>query len=177
MLVFCKNCSKEFFKLPSQIRKSSNHFCSRSCAATVNNKLFPKNKKLPSTICPICKKQMKYRHKISKCMECRMKEVALLSNRPISEVIKERTHKTNKYDLVHAHASHLYKKQKKKSSCQACGYSIHLEVCHIRAVSSFPVTATLNEVNHQSNVIFLCRNCHWEYDRKKGKWSAQLDSN
>lgn len=36
--VSCANCSKEFEKLPSQIKKSKNHFCSRSCAATYNNK-------------------------------------------------------------------------------------------------------------------------------------------
>jgi len=35
--VECKNCNKSFLKLPNQIKKSPNHFCSRSCAATFNN--------------------------------------------------------------------------------------------------------------------------------------------
>jgi len=34
----CKNCNKSFFKYPNQIKKSPNHFCSKSCAATYNNK-------------------------------------------------------------------------------------------------------------------------------------------
>lgn len=37
ILVVCKNCEVEFKKLPNQIKKSKNHFCSRSCAATYNN--------------------------------------------------------------------------------------------------------------------------------------------
>lgn len=35
--VACKNCGKKFHKKPNQIKKSKNHFCSRSCAATYNN--------------------------------------------------------------------------------------------------------------------------------------------
>lgn len=36
-LVSCANCNDEFLKLPNQINKSKNNFCSRSCAATYNN--------------------------------------------------------------------------------------------------------------------------------------------
>lgn len=36
----CTNCGKHFFKTPTEFAKSKsgNHFCSRSCAATYNNK-------------------------------------------------------------------------------------------------------------------------------------------
>ena len=36
--VVCANCSTSFSKLPSQIAKTKNNFCSKSCAATYNNK-------------------------------------------------------------------------------------------------------------------------------------------
>jgi len=36
--VRCNNCNKEFKKLPNQIKKTNNNFCSQSCAATYNNK-------------------------------------------------------------------------------------------------------------------------------------------
>jgi hypothetical protein len=36
--VMCKQCSKLFLKLPSQIKKHPNNFCSSSCAAIYNNK-------------------------------------------------------------------------------------------------------------------------------------------
>ena len=35
--VNCKQCNKEFSKLPNQIKKSKNHFCSLSCNATYQN--------------------------------------------------------------------------------------------------------------------------------------------
>ena len=36
-LVKCLWCNKEFEKMPNQIKRSPNHFCSRSCAAQYNN--------------------------------------------------------------------------------------------------------------------------------------------
>lgn len=33
----CKNCSKQFKKQLSQFKRTKNHFCSKSCAATYNN--------------------------------------------------------------------------------------------------------------------------------------------
>lgn len=36
--VECANCNLKFLKLPSQINKTKNNFCSKSCAATFNNK-------------------------------------------------------------------------------------------------------------------------------------------
>lgn len=33
----CSNCNKIFEKLPNQIKKTKNHFCSQSCAAIYNN--------------------------------------------------------------------------------------------------------------------------------------------
>ena len=36
--VNCCNCLVSFKKLPKEIKKTENHFCSRSCSATYNNK-------------------------------------------------------------------------------------------------------------------------------------------
>jgi hypothetical protein len=36
--VACANCDTTFYKIPSQIAKTNNNFCSKSCAATYNNK-------------------------------------------------------------------------------------------------------------------------------------------
>jgi hypothetical protein len=47
MKVQCLCCDKEFDKQISQVKKSPNNYCSRSCAAKINNKLFRKrNKKI-----------------------------------------------------------------------------------------------------------------------------------
>ena len=34
----CKNCNKEFFRPTFKLKKSKNHFCSKSCGTTYNNK-------------------------------------------------------------------------------------------------------------------------------------------
>jgi hypothetical protein len=47
MKVKCNCCNKEFEKRISQVKKSPNNYCSRSCAAKVNNRIFKKrNKKI-----------------------------------------------------------------------------------------------------------------------------------
>lgn len=44
MIVDCKNCNCSFNKRLSQINRTNNNFCSKSCAAIYNNKKFPKRK-------------------------------------------------------------------------------------------------------------------------------------
>jgi hypothetical protein len=48
--------------------------------------------------------------------------------------------------------------------CAACGYSLHVDICHIRDVASFPDSATVGEVNDPANLIALDKRCHWEFD-------------
>jgi 5-methylcytosine-specific restriction endonuclease McrA len=49
-----------------------------------------------------------------------------------------------------------------KSSCAICGYDKHVEIDHIKPISSFAPDALLIDVNSRKNLIQLCRNCHWE---------------
>lgn len=46
------------------------------------------------------------------------------------------------------------------------GYSKYVELAHVKAISSFPETATLGEINDPSNIFVLCPNCHRELDRR-----------
>jgi len=52
-----------------------------------------------------------------------------------------------------------------RQSCRVCGYDKHVEVCHIKAIKSFDDSATFSEVNSIHNLVFLCPNCHWEFDK------------
>ena len=65
---------------------------------------------------------------------------------------------------VRGAARSMYKRHNGSMSCENCGYSLHIDVCHIRPVSDFPPGATLNEVNDFSNLIGLDKRCHWEFD-------------
>lgn len=48
--------------------------------------------------------------------------------------------------------------------CVKCGYSIHVDVAHVKSVSSFDNSVTIREINSIDNLIGLCPNHHWEYD-------------
>lgn len=48
--------------------------------------------------------------------------------------------------------------------CQSCGYSRHTEFCHIKPLKSFDSDAKMIQINHPSNILHLCPNCHWEFD-------------
>ena len=58
----------------------------------------------------------------------------------------------------------LARRALESGECAACGYSKHTEVCHIRPIRDFPITALISDVNDPSNLIRLCPNCHWEFD-------------
>lgn len=57
MIVQCLYCNKDFEKSICDIKRSSNHYCSRSCAAKNNNILYPKRKK-NNKLCINCKKNI-----------------------------------------------------------------------------------------------------------------------
>lgn len=61
-------------------------------------------------------------------------------------------------------AKKVYLNSSRPRRCEICGYDKHYEVCHIKTVSEFEDSATLREINSLSNMVALCRNCHWEFD-------------
>ena len=61
-------------------------------------------------------------------------------------------------------AREIYFENTVSPKCKICGYSLHVEVAHIRPVSDFPDTALIREIKSIENLIGLCPNHHWEYD-------------
>lgn len=166
MIVNCKHCHKSFDKIPSQVKKSPNHFCSNSCSASFNNVGKVKNKPVPRT-CKLCKVSF-FRNGGSTvyCAAC-YDSIPDSEDLTLGEVanglaVKGR-HPSWKWAVVRNFARN-WNKDKTQKPCVNCGYSKHVELAHIKAISSFPLTATLKEVNAPHNVIQLCRNCHWEFD-------------
>lgn len=161
MKVSCKNCGNLFSKAPSAIKTSPNHFCSRSCAAQLNNKLTPKRKKVNIPVLCACGQKKKKMSVL--CQKC-------ISNNLLTKTKGEFAycHKTNaasKWCRVREHARNIAKENKLyEKGCAKCGYSKHVEICHIKSLSEFPDDATIGEINNISNLIQLCPNCHWEFD-------------
>lgn len=168
MKVICKNCNKEFNKKPKEIKKTINHFCSRSCAAIYNNRAYPKRKKQKPKLHKCsnneCNILIKKRRK--KCDSCIAKGYA--KDMTISEVKYTKGFKSNAHTLIRSRAQQISKKLGWKK-CKNCGYSKHIEVCHIKPISEFSEETLISVVNSTTNLIPLCPNCHWEFDHKELK--------
>lgn len=61
-------------------------------------------------------------------------------------------------------ARKIFNESDKLKECAVCGYSIHYDVAHRKAVSVFDDDCLIYEINHIDNLIALCKNHHWEYD-------------
>jgi hypothetical protein len=172
MKLICKQCKKDIDKTPSQAKRSTNHFCSRSCSVSFNN--IGKNRKTARIrICETCHGEystIKGHRSLHFCQNCQIKT----HNRP--EFTKTLTieYYFSRLSVKDKHpswrASHIrllnrmWNKNLRSLPCAACGYDKYVELAHRKAVSSFPLTATLGEVNSANNTVQLCPNCHWEFD-------------
>lgn len=140
-------------------------FCSRSCAVSTNNKIPKRRAKVHTCSCG---RELKYRKTCSQCValhrHMREQTRLTLQERTLGSFVVKNVHNhpSWKYAEVRAHCrstnSHLVKR------CQMCGYDKHVEMAHIVALCEWPLTATLAEVNHERNILVLCRNHHWEFD-------------
>jgi hypothetical protein len=167
MKVICECCNKEFQKQKTEVQKTRANFCSRSCAAKVNNRKFPKRSKanLEALICE-CGRKKDRRSK--SCANC-LKEK--LSNKTKGDFLySNSTNVVSKWVRVRENArtvarnNHLY-----ELGCKFCGYSKHVEIAHIKPINEFDNNAKISEINDISNLIQLCPNCHWEFDNLKCK--------
>lgn len=154
----CLNCGKE---------TPNPKFCCRSCAASFNNKITPKRKR--NRVCKIegCGEIVKsYRHyhcedhwEIAKRDKYRYKTVGEYRNK-ISVKGKHPS-------WLNAHVrgfARSWLKHLTELPCARCGYDLHVELAHIKAVTEFDDDALLTDINSTDNVIQLCPNCHWEFD-------------
>jgi predicted HNH restriction endonuclease len=164
--VECLNCTTKFNKKNSEITKSPNHFCSRSCSAKVNNKITPK--RMVEGNCKECCTPIP--SALIYCKECSSKVLAPIKGRfyyddkTLEEATREGK-KASRYCTIREYARKTLSKSGIERCCQNCGYDKHVEVCHIKSISSFDLSTTIREINDLSNLIYLCPNCHWELDK------------
>ena len=143
----CINC-KNITKNPK--------FCSRSCAASYNNAIYPKRKKY----CKHCNARIYgYRTVCDECLPHRIDWSAIT----LEQVKGKRSYQKN--SRIRSLARQLYQKSEKPQYCINCGYDKYYEVCHIKAISNFSNTDKISEINNLNNLIALCPNCHWEFDK------------
>lgn len=155
----CLNCKKE---------TRNPKFCSRTCAQSFNNKIKPK--RIRKSKCTRCSNITKsYKHTL--CEKHWNEHISTkrinIENRTLLEYWKfkslEKLHPSSKNVHIRSLARSWFKELLLKP-CAKCGYDKHVELCHIKPISSFSESATLKEVNNADNLIQLCPNCHWEFD-------------
>jgi hypothetical protein len=148
----CLQCTKETV---------NPKFCSMSCAAKFNNASNPK--RVLSKKCKTC--PTKIRSNRSYCKSCRAERLSCI-NKTLGQMIagSKKNRRASIYVNVRNHAKYLMKKWCIPKKCTKCGYNKHAEVCHLKAISSFPETTLISVINDKSNLTYLCPNCHWEMD-------------
>lgn len=169
IICYCTNCNKQFTKYPNDINENGNNFCSKSCSAKYNNRKYPKRQKeFKTKSCKFCNQIFLSNRGRNICDSC--KENYSIKRLTISDYTKRNSvkgkHPSWKFSGIRC-AARLQHKKLLQQPCAKCGFSEHVELCHIKPISSFDDTATIEEVNHPSNVIQLCPNCHWLFDNGK----------
>lgn len=134
-------------------------FCSQRCAALFNQTHTPHRVPKISRICRVCDcdfiGERKNNPDRAYCVSCWTDE-------------RNRKGMRSKSNLSHAeirgHARAILRRAKPELICNWCGYDKHVECCHLTPVGSFSPSTMLQDINHISNLCWLCRNCHWELD-------------
>lgn len=133
-------------------------FCSRRCSISFNNRLKPKRTRR-RFFCDICGAEAGYRRKF--CAKHILR--GTITSQTTIGVIRSRSkHQVNA--RIRQLARQAYRRLGLPLSCQVCGYSTHVEICHKRGISEFPDNALVSEVNSLQNLVCLCPNHHWEFD-------------
>lgn len=160
MNVQCIGCNK---------KTNNPKFCSRSCAAKTNNRLYPKREKLQRQI--IQKEHKCIRHdcqnivklRIKTCAKCLGKDrIMAYGNRLLNEFTSN--HARHKYQKVRNHAHNMAEIFELKKICKVCNYKIYVELCHKKAIGTFSKDTPIKIVNSFENLVFLCPNHHKELD-------------
>lgn len=133
-------------------------FCSRSCSARKTNTETPK--RIAATrACRRCHEKVPARRVY--CASC------LSASRGSSRTLREFVFASDKHPSWRwARIRSMARKQHLSSeqACELCGYKLHVEVAHRRALSTWPLDSLVCDVNSRDNIMLLCPNCHWEYD-------------
>lgn len=154
--IICKNCSNPF-----EAKDKRRKFCSRSCAAILNNSHHPKNPRRGK--CKDCEKAIF--SKRVRCIDCHRiwKGGLNFEDKTLDEMKLLGKTPSNIYGAIRWRARKVAK-LKGWTKCCICGYNKHIEVAHKKAISDFEGNILVSLINSEDNLMPLCPNCHWEFD-------------
>lgn len=161
----CESCG-DVIKVSKKRKVSETRrkrFCSKSCAASFNNKGVRRHGNLEGYTCPHCGNKKTKSAKV--CHECKV-QMSYVRHKMTS--LKEIANEGNarvRWSRVRTWAKKILNFTGREFKCELCNESCVLDVCHIKAISSFPETALCGEVNHLDNLIYLCPTHHVYFDK------------
>lgn len=142
----CIHCGK---------RTTNPKYCSKSCSASCTNKQYPRRK--PEGSCSGC--GCRIPSKNNYCYLCK----PTLTDLTLQEAIYHKHHRSSAFALVRSRARAIAKKLN-MTKCINCGYNKHVEIAHVRPISSYPLHTRVSDINKPEMLMPLCPNCHWEFD-------------
>jgi hypothetical protein len=79
----------------------------------------------------------------------------------------EKLHSSTRNTLIRSEARKLYNEKYKNLHCTHCNNKNrdNIQICHIKAVKDFNILTPIRVINHLSNIISLCANCHLDLDK------------
>lgn len=145
--MLCQYCSSSF-----EATGNNHKYCSPDCKTKAFWKRHRKH-------CPSCGKFIL--HISTFCNNC--SRATVLNSSTLGEAIEICGSRKKAFTKIRSRARASVDAL---TSCINCGYSKHVEVCHRIAIAEFSDNALVSEINNTSNLLILCRNCHWEYDHE-----------
>ena len=143
----CNSCNSSY-----ETKDHSSKYCCRDC-------FYSSQSTKEKNLCKNCKSNhSRYSDFCSNL--CRLEET--MKSKTLGECSSYE--QQNKYRAIRGYAHSYFKALGKPTSCKVCGYNLHVELCHIKPVSQFVESDTVWDCNKPENIVFLCRNCHWEFD-------------
>jgi predicted restriction endonuclease len=149
-----------------EIRKKI--FCSHSCSATFNNQQreakFREPKEMEAKFREPKEREVKFREPKQKEVKQKKERFEFLAGLTKKDLIDKHGVYYKFRAVIRKQAHYIFNKYNNDKKCKVCGYKPHVEVCHIKSVSSFGNDALVDDINSIDNLVGLCPNHHWEFD-------------
>ena len=167
-MINCANCG---------VTTTNPRFCSRTCAAKLTNKEKPKRQLTRK--CNQCENIIRNYLRLLCEQHFQIYKQRFITDFTLKDYRERLSVKGKPPAWINSHIRRFARSWLKHMihlPCACCGYDKHVELAHIKAVSSFDENTLVSVVNAEENVIQLCPNCHWEFDNlsREGKFIELL---
>jgi len=165
----CKHCGEAILPVVGVLLSTTREkvFCNSSCAAKYNNPLKQSRKVVKYCACgtTIGKNAQRCGACVGKAQSIKVRNTERKVTK--GELFARRGSWQSARTGIRRTSARNFDKANRDKTCAICGYDKHIDIAHIKSVSSFPDTATIAEICVADNLVGLCPNCHWEYDHGK----------